>query len=381
MKARAAALGELEPDTVRQWRRLADRAIEPNAFLDPRFLVPSGHHRDDAKSTQLILVEDGSELLGVMAFAVVPRKIRGLPVRAVTPRIPLLSEESERWYPLIDPKRPAETLEAMLRGFRHLGLPSYLDLDCFPADGALNDALFLAAEAAHVPIVERGSEEFAYLYCPSTDETAIQADGASALLSLDGLSQHSRRNYGRLLRGLERTVGGELSIEDRGDDPAAIDEFLDLQAAGWKGDASARGGFAFRTSGNDQWFTDVASQFREDNLLSVFELKHETTTVYMGVTLRSGGRRFGMQDAFNESFSKYRVGTLGRLAMMRYFLREPKAQEFDPDMNPRYADSTRIYPHRRRFASYLLAPRGMFPKSVVGALPIIRRARDRLKRT
>ncbi len=164
MKARVAALSGLDPGDIAKWRSLADRALEPNAFLDPRFLVPCSRLRDDARDVRLLLIEDGAELLGVMAFAVVRRKIRGLPVRAITPRIPVLSEESERWYPLVDADRAAEVLEALLMGVRSLGLTGYLDLDCFPADGPLNDALFAAAASAGVPIVERGSEEFAYLY-------------------------------------------------------------------------------------------------------------------------------------------------------------------------------------------------------------------------
>jgi hypothetical protein len=377
MRARVVQLSGLDPGELARWQDLADRAIEPNAFLDPRFLEPSSRLRDDARDTRLLFVEDGDELLGVMAFAVVPRKIRGLPVRAVTPRIPVLSEESERWYPLIDPDRASETLEALLLGLSRLDLPGYLDLDCFPADGALNDALFAAAASAGVPIVERGSEEFAFLY---PDPTAGTAADPSSLIALDALSTHSRKNFARLLRGLERELGGAPSLIDRGEDPSSIDDFLALQAAGWKGDSTSGGGFAYRVSGREPWFREVTSRFRAAGRLSVHSLVYEQTTLYMAVTYRSGEREFGVQDAYDERFARFRTGTLGRLAVMQRFLSQPDAAQFDPDLNPRYADSTHVYPHRRRFSSYLLATGGALPRSVVSALPVLRQVRDALTR-
>lgn len=374
LTARVLALADVTPRELTSWRELADRALEPNAFLDPNFLIPSGTHRAEARGARLLVVEDQSRIVLLMSFAIVKMRIRGLPVQAITPRMPLLSEESERWHPLVDPDRPVEALKALLRGIPKLGLPSYLDFDRFPADGPLRDALFAAAKQARVPIVERGREDYAYLYQHSAHPDAASTH-PNHFVELSVLSTRARNNLARI----EESVGGTLTLVDRGEDPAAIEQFLDLQAAGWKGDVTSGLAYAYRVSGNAAWFTDIADRFRADHRLSVFALQHGSETVYMAVHLHSGGTEFGMQDVFDERFASFRAGSLGRRAVMRRFLSDSLERQLDPDMNPRYAGSTQEYPDRRSFASFLLAPGGAIAKSVVGALPLARRIRDAVK--
>src|SRR5690606_19757490 len=114
--------------------------------------------------------------------------------------------------------------------------------------------------------------------------------------------------------------------------------------------------------------------------LCVFTLTESTGTVYMQVAYRSGNGLFAAQDVYDESYSKLRPGNLGRLAVLTHSMTDTTADFFDPNMHPKYVDSTQLYPHRRRYVSYLLAHHGVIPKSVVGAIPALRNVRDRLRR-
>ncbi|MBW4032533.1 MAG: GNAT family N-acetyltransferase [Acidobacteria bacterium] len=379
MKARVIALTEVTPSDIERWQQLAQRASEPNPFLEPFFLASAGRYREDAQSTQLLLVEDGSQLLAVLAFEKMKRRIRGLPINAITTGTLFLRTESERWHPLVDATRAAEAIECLLGEARRLHLPGLIDLERMP-EGPLTEAWYLAAEAAHVPIIERGGQEYAYVH--RTDETRPEVpllDSAPVQLRLEHLSHRTRKRFSRSLRELQHQFGGELSLVDRGPDPDALAEFLRLQASGWKGDLT-RGGGAFLVTGQDRWFKDATASFRSEGRLSVFLMTAGTETIYSAVRFRSGNGLFAVHDAFNEDFAQYGAGGLGRLAVISRSMIDYPVDFYDSSMHPKYVDSTHLYPHRRRFVSLLLAPRGGVSKAVLRALPTARRLRDRFAR-
>jgi Acetyltransferase (GNAT) domain len=383
MRVRRVALADVTQQDALRWRDLAQRALESNAFLDPDFLIPGGKPPAEAQPIELLLVEDDDDLLLVMASHIVTRNVRGFKVTALTPYPPFMRRYTPRCYPLVDPDRPTEALEALLTGLRQLHLPNFVDLEGFPTDGPLADALAAVGASAGIPFVERGAQDFAFrrrtrdAAFPESSVGAKNPRAQAPRLKMDHLNPSTSKRYAQYYRGLERSVGGELSFTDRGEDPAAIDEFLDLQVAGWKGDAT-RGGRAFRLVGEDAWFTDVAAAFRASGRLSVFSLAGPTGTIYLQIAFRSGRGLFAAADVYDESFAKFRPGNLGRLAVMEHSMSDTSADFFDPNMHPRNTASAALYPDRRRFATYLLAQHGVLPKALVRAIPLARGARDRL---
>lgn len=379
MKTRMTTFGELAPADFDRWRELADNAIEPNAFLDPRFLAPGDRATDDVKSNPVLLVEETGTLHALMPFDVLGRSIRGLRVRAVTPGISFLKHLTPRYFPLVSTARTVEALEALLHGMSRLHLPDYVDFEGFVGEGPLADSLASASAAAGAPLVERGSLDYAFVR--RTDEVVPAGNAiaaAPARIAVDHLGSSSRKKFHQYFRGMEQAGDSPILFTDRGDDPHAVEEFLDLQAAGWKGDP-AKGGGAFRINGYDRWFVEAAAAFRGDGRLSVFTLTSDDKTVYMQVAIRSGNGMFAAQDAYDEQLAKFRPGNLGRLAVIAHSMTDTRASFFDPNMHPQYVDSTQLYPHRRRYVSYLLTHHGAIAKAVVGSIPLLRRARDRIK--
>lgn len=378
MRSRVVPLVDVDGQDIERWRGLSRRAIDPNPFLDPNFLLPSARLREDARDTRLLIVDDGPEMLALMAFRPVRRNIRGVPIRALTTGTLLLVTESERWHPLVDGSRPAEALEAMLRGMTRLGLPRFLDLERIPGDGPLLEALHDAAAAARMPLVERGAQEYGYLRHVDAFRREARGPGAQPVeLELGYLSKRTRRHYSHALRDLRLRLDDELTLVDRGDDPDAMDDFLALQAAGWKGDLS-RGGGAFRATGYERWFRDVTDGFRKEGRLSLFQVAAAGRTVHMSVIVRDGDGLFGVHDAFDEEFAEFSPGGLGRLALIGGGIGGTSARFFDPSMHPKYLASTALFPDRRRFVSLLIAQRGVAPRALVRSIPALRGVRDRL---
>ncbi len=377
MRARTVALDTVGTLDLQRWRELAQRAIEPNAFLDPRFLVPDGVPQNDMRQKRFLFVEDGDRLLAVMGFEETTRRVFRIPMRVQT----FASwDYSTRRYPLVDPDRPVEALKVLLRPPRNLRLPRVLDWEFFPGTGPLNDAFLRASAALRIPVQEGGSLDYAYRVLPGQQlgpEGHSHASGPStvrpARIDFEHLSDRKRRRFERNFRELQHELG-EVEISDRGNDPEAITEFLDLQAAGWKGDA-ARGGNAFRISDDEAWFIKLTDAFRADGDLSVFTLSTATTTIYMSVALHAGDGLFGAMDAYNEEFSRFTAGVVGRLARLEYAATELRAQFFDPNMRPSYVESTKLYPDRRRYTRYIVFSRVPFARLALRLSALLRARR------
>lgn len=372
MRVRTVRLADISDDDQHRWADLASRAVEPNAFCDPAFLVPAARWRPEAADMGLVVLEDGTEFLAVVVFTLA-RRLSGLTAPHLTTGGAFMSTTAPSHVPLVDRSRTHEALDALLAGItaRSLRLPGIMWLSLLPGDGPLATALRDVAADRHVPVIERFRIDRAYVR-----PAPPARDGAGPT---GHLSPRHQRKLARLTRGIERELAGPLQLEDRGDDPAAVDLFLDVEAAGWKGDP-ARGGQALRLDpARTRWFTEVTSAFRARRDLSILVLAAGGSTAYVDVTLRSGGASFGFLDTYDEKYSRFSAGAIGRVAVIDRFLRTSTDHFLDPCLHPRYADSTLLYPDRRPFVGLLLAPGGTGTRALVRSLPAAGRFRTRLR--
>ncbi|MEK8227878.1 GNAT family N-acetyltransferase [Oerskovia sp. M15] len=113
-------------------------------------------------------------------------------------------------------------------------------------------------------------------------------------------------------------LGDELRIVDATQEPAIVERFLDLEAAGWKGDRS-RGGEARRVvPGAVAWFTQVVEVYRERGEAYVLRVGPPGAPVYLAVRVRRDGVVFSVSDAYDPDWSAYSPGAWGRLLETRY---------------------------------------------------------------
>ncbi|WP_213280761.1 GNAT family N-acetyltransferase [Cellulomonas hominis] len=351
------ALTDITAADAQAWQRLADHAVEPNLYLDPRFLVPARDRGHEAADLRLAVVQDGGEWLAALAVTtkrVAPR----VPVRAATTGGGFMTTHADRHHPLVRTGREAEALEALLRGLRTLGLPRLLQLQHVPTDGPLAAALTQVVAGTSTHVVERRRETSAFARRSSTTVPPLPGGSGPVVdppLAWDHMRTDERRNMRRGVRGLAREAGGPLELHDVSQDPAADDAFLDLQAAGWKGD-TGQGGAALRLDPvAERWFRAVVSGFRQDKDALVVRLAAGGETVWTGYALRSGGAYFGFLDAYAERHRRFSPGSIGRVASMTYLFATTDAPFFDPAFDSRYATGARIFPDCREHVDLLVA--------------------------
>lgn len=367
LTTRTVWLAEIDEDDRQRWSGLAARALEPNPFLDPAFLYSAHRWLPTTQGIRLVLVEDGERMLALLPLSL-ERRFQRLPLPYATTAGPFLSSRAPLCAPLVDRERAPEALAALLGHLssRRSGLPGLVELTLFPGEGPLLEALTAAARERGVPVLERYRFERACLR-PDGEDWRSQ------------LSSSRRKALGRRRRGIERELGAPVVITDRGADPQGFEEFMDLEAAGWKG-RPENGGGAIRVTPNAvDWFTDVAAGFRDRGNLRILTMTAGDEVLYMSLSFAAGGRLFSLMDTYNETYAHLSPGTVGRAEELDHVQDVLGAEMFDPCMHPKRVESSALYPHRRPLVGLLLAPRGAVNRTLVRAIPGLTTARDAVR--
>jgi CelD/BcsL family acetyltransferase involved in cellulose biosynthesis len=286
--ARLAALGP-------EIRDLIARAAEPNVFMDPAFVCAAAAR----EAVHVVLAWDRhpvpARLIGLWALAAgLPAKLP-LPIRVLQPPA---RDYSYLSTPILDAADGAAALAPMLDAIATSRLPKIIVLPLAQADGAvmaaLKDALARRAAPPHIlersrrPLLAAGGDGKAYL------ERALSAS------SRKKLRQHRRRlgEHGTLTHTTHR---------DPASVAAALDEFLILEAAGWKG----RRGTAMLCDPGAAAFARAAINGLAAQGDAIIEaLRLDGRPVSMQIILRSGRAAFTWKTAFDESFHDYSPGML-----------------------------------------------------------------------
>lgn len=384
MRTRILRVAELSQGDVLRWQALAERAIEPNAYLDPRWLHTSVLTHPDAADMMVALVEDDDDLRGLLAFTVEPAW-QGFPFRAVSTAGRFLHTHAERHHPLIDPREPVATMESLLRGLRASRLPGLFALHKFVGDGPLAAALEQAVTRSGVFVQELLRQPWAFAESERPTllpNSNVSEDGRLELtpeFMLPLSSKKATQNLRRRARGLLKELGAPVVLIDRSDSPEAISDFLTFQASGWKGDASAGGTAMALSEHTEKWFREVSERFGSDGDLRIFQVESGKTVLYMSVCYKSGGGVFGIIDSYNEDFGRYSVGHMGRILGLDMLNSRDPDTLFDPDLDPFYSSSTAIYPHRRERVNLLMSLGGPISPLLLRAVPLARRSRERVR--
>ncbi len=332
---RLISLSDLSDEQVDAWRRLAARAAEPNPFFEPEFVLPAAARSTDGRGALLVLERDGEWL------ACLPVRPRG------TPPLGALQAWRHRYCflatPLVDRDcvelAAAELVAAVREHNRFLALP------LMALDGPVGAALERAVGAGRYELVfDRRFERSCLVREPGAETP-------------DMASKDRRRR----LRRLEERLGGAVVLEDRSGDPQAVDEFLRLEAASWKGEA----GTALASSEADAaFFREMWADFTAAGRTRLLALSGGSSPpIAMLCELAAGDALFAFKMAFDES---YRSLSPGVELLMRVI------EDFSEHRPERLMDScaahdsklmNRLMPDRRSFASLVIGPSG--PRAVI----------------
>jgi hypothetical protein len=285
-----AQLFEMELD----WRDLVARAHEPNVFMNPAIVRLLGDRCVTLLAWQV--TDAGKKLVGLWSFAVGRQWHPASPVRVlVSPPFP----HAYLATPVLDRNNADAALAAMLEFIAAAGnLPKLIALDPIRFEGPTMQALARVLEA-------RGSSACVV----NESQRPILASGLDAKLYFEkAMSSSSRKKLRQHRRRLEEKGGLESKVCTTPDDVSgAFEDFLQLEAAGWKG----RGGTALLSSQAGADFARrMMAALAQRGDAAVHALYQQGKAVASQVVLRAGPAAFTWKTAYDESLGDYSPGML-----------------------------------------------------------------------
>jgi hypothetical protein len=335
---RLIPLSDLSAAERGAWDDLADRAAEPNPFFEADFVLPAARWRD-AGRTALLVVERNQAWLACM-----PVRLRGTS--------PLTSLQA--WChaycflgtPLVDrdsvPAGVGELVQAVRDHNR------FLVLDLLALDGPVG-------EAAEQALDEGG---FRRVFERRFERGCVVRRSSEQRLELSSKSRKGRR---RQLRGLEAQLGGPVTLHDRSGSEAALEDFLRLEAAGWKGKA----GTALASNpGDSAFFREIWAAFTQAGRFRMLELGTGTgppVAMYCEILARDAA--FGFKMAFDEDHRAWSPGVELLYGALDDFYERRDERLFDSCAASDHALVNRLMADRRPLTTLVVGPPG--PRSTL----------------
>jgi CelD/BcsL family acetyltransferase involved in cellulose biosynthesis len=302
---RMVAADSVRANDVDAWAALESRAVEPNAFLSPYFVIPSARHLTPEQVPHVLIVERqvgaARELVGVAAFTE-KGATRQMPVRRL---VGYRSRHSFLSGLLLDRECPEQALEAMLRFIRKtfprcgaVGIPQVW------SDGPLAAPGGMASKAGNFrPFLTEPTQRA--ILRPADCEAHLH-DKALARRIRD-LDRRQRRlcQLGKLDWRCHRTDG--IPAE-------SIEAFLALENMGWKG----KEGSSLRSRPEDEaFFREMVTAFASERRVIFAELTLDGVPIASICNLVSGNVGFCFKIGWNPAFRSTSPALINELEFMR----------------------------------------------------------------
>jgi CelD/BcsL family acetyltransferase involved in cellulose biosynthesis len=348
----SAALGRLIP----QWEDLAANALEPNPFYEHWMLLPALECFAKPGEVEIFTLWKEGRLAALFPFTRA-RRYRGLPVGVLSAwrhRHCLLTT------PLVRAEGAAGSCAALL-GWLRAEAP-LLEISYLQADGPFNAALALAGARA----------------CADNQyERALLVKERDADSYIAGsLSRHLRQELRRRERRLgERGKVTHTVMRPDGDLERWVDEFLRLEAAGWKG----REGSALACSESNRRFaTEIFGGAFARGRLHMVGVDLDGKPLARCLSILAGEGSYAFKTAYDEEFARYSPGVIVEVDRIREFHGLPGAQWMDSFTAPDNKVLDSVWKGRRAIQRLLIGagPRG---RLAIAALPLLSRAKKLLR--
>jgi CelD/BcsL family acetyltransferase involved in cellulose biosynthesis len=348
-------VADLEPHRA-SWATLAAEAAEPNVFYEPWVLLPAIASFNPSLQLVLVLAPDGG-LRGLFPLQ------RGEAVRLPSLRL-WVHDYGYVPTPLVHRDHGPAVMSAF---FDWLATqPRVLALDDLPIDGPF--AGLLMAE-----VTRRGWFAFVRdhftraLLHPTCDAETYQARAMA--------SKHRRELARRRRRMADLGAVALTALEPHDDLEPWLDEFLALEASGWKG----RAGTALGSKPLDAaYFREMARGCHRAGRLSGTALRLDGRAVAMQVMLSSGPIAHAFKIAYDEALARFSPGVLLALDLVERTANARGA--VDSSAVRDHAMVNGLWTERRTIQSLLIAGRGT-AGLLVALLPALRFVRGAVRRS
>jgi CelD/BcsL family acetyltransferase involved in cellulose biosynthesis len=366
MDSRLIDLQSLSSSEEQAWSALAERAVEPNPFFEPGFLLTACRHFEGFSKTRLLVVSEGPEFRAVLPIVAIGRP-RVPPRRTIETRgSPTMV--SVMSTPLVDRECVEQAVGALLDGLRSGSargeIPGIVSLARATEKGPVLDALRRGAAARGMPT-----------FIQETWERGMVSRGGTWEQPLTG---DRRRSNARRRRRLSEEFGKEVSIVNRTLDPGAPADFLRMEVSGWKG--RDEGTAYARDPAKVAWFQEWCDWWTSAGRLVVIAVNLGDISIAMLYCIIGGEGIFLYRTAYDDAYAKYGPGALLLEAVMEALLQEKGAQWIDSSTDPGNKINLEMLPERRSIAMLLVATGGRADRLAVSAMPALTRGVSELRR-
>jgi CelD/BcsL family acetyltransferase involved in cellulose biosynthesis len=296
-----------------QWRELAERAVEPNGYYLPDWELAvnaSARGRNDASAlaawSDAGSAQDGAARLVGLMPAISFWHAYKIPLPALVSADPY----GTLCTPLIDRDSANDAVALLMLGARKAGAHALVLRDV-ALDGAAMQAFneVLRQGGMH-PRVLQSHVRACLDATRDADELLHDALGAKKLKEL-------RRQRNRLAG--HGAIGFEVARTPE-DVAAAVENFLKLEASGWK---ARRGTALVQDSGDARFIRRAATALAETGQCEIVTLRTGDTPVAAAVVLRHQDRAFYFKLGVDERFAKFSPGVQLTLDLTRHLCADP----------------------------------------------------------
>ena len=349
---------------VPAWEELAAAAIEPNVFYEHWMLLPALEAFGAGKDIKLALV-----LIHDPCNEEAPAKLGGLfPLEPLDRFRKLNVSALSLWQhvhcyvctPLVRADAARECMGELFRWFRSGGAgASLVELRCMSGDGPFHKLLVdLSNELGLLSWTTDGFTRGLWRQGHDRDtdpERAVSGD----------LRRRLRRKEKRLseLGRVEHVV-----LQPQDDVGRWIDEFLQVEASGWKG---VRGSALASSGSGRRYFSEIAtSAFRRDRLL-MLGLNFDGRPIARRCAFVAGEGSFAFKTAYDEKYADFSPGAILEMDSIRQLNTLPGVRWMDSCATPDNSLVNRLSNDRRTIQSVSVGW-GAVGEFVVSGLPLLR---------
>ena len=362
-RARLISISDLDRDAIARWRDLGERAVEPNPFFGPDFLIPAAELVERAPQRLLVVDDDGAWRACMPLGRRRLRLLTGTREAGVT-QYGFLST------PLLAADAPERAADDLLASLVDPGGTEVLLLERLATDGPFFDALRRAVAAGRLRLLE--SHEYERGLLARRDGGVDAAD----------LGRHHRREARRMGRRLSETFGGTLEVTDRAGDPGAVERFLELELSGWKGRTGTAMG---STPGHAEFFRRLCAAFAAAGRLELLDLGTGARSAAMKCNLIAPPGSFAFKIAFDDAVGQVLARDPARAREIERF-EAGELEWMDSCADPDNAMINRLWPGRRAVGTFVVGAstwRGRLARGSLGftrGLKPLKRVAERLPR-
>ena len=334
-----------------EWQLLADAAGEPNPFYEPWYLLPSLEAFASA-GTRLFVWRQGGRLAGLMPLTREARYgTRPIPHWAGTMHANIFLGA-----PLVRAGAEAEFWEALFAELdRRPGRGLFLHINRIAARGPLATALHAVAARQRRHFAAVWAEERALLEGPADPAAYLEA----------AVRGKKRKEYRRQRARLEEQGVVDVERLTGAEGLAAwCDEYLALEAAGWKG---SQGSALVSSEQTERLFRSALAGAAAAERLDRLALRLDGRAIAMLVSFVTPQGQFSFKTAFDETLARFSPGVLLQIENLTR-LRDPGFGWMDSCAAANHPMIDGLWTGRRRVERLSVAIGGRARRAAFGAL-------------